>query len=152
MIKLSYLDVMNPSFREAANVIWNSANLDGHTSYRAHRIKKGIDETLKDAQKTQIEIAMKYCRKGKTSPAEDAPEILLRDERGNYLFEDDEKLKKFDEEFTSTFAAKYMELKVNKIDFRAIGGMKGLTPNHWSYLEPIIENLPVEEPEEVKPS
>jgi hypothetical protein len=143
---MSFLEVMDPGFRQAANVLWNSPNMDGHTSYSAHRVKKGIDATLKEAQKIQLEIANKYCRKSKTGPAEDAPEILLRDENGNYLFEDDEKLKAFDREFTEVFSQKFMELKVNKIDFQAIGGMKGLTPNHWPYLEFIVENLPEEDP------
>lgn len=151
MIRMSYLDLMNPEFRRVADVLWNCPQLDGHTSYRAHRIKKGMDKVLKEAGSLQMEMAKKYARKSKLGPDENSPEILLRDDQGRLMFENEEKAKEFENEFATVFSEKYLELKVNKIDFRAIAAVKGLTPNHWPYLEFIVENLPDEMPEEAAP-
>ncbi len=147
MIKLSYMEIMHPNFREAANVIWNSAQLDGKTSYSAHRVKKGIDKVLKEIPKLQNDLAVNYCKFTEVGEEGKKQKIAHRDPRGSIMFESPEKQDEFEEAFTKMFTEKYLELKVNKIDFNCLMHVKGLTPSHWEFLSPIVENLPAEEEE-----
>lgn len=148
MIKLSYMEILNPRFRQAADVIWNSPQLDGQTSYSAHRIKKGIDKVLKNFRQQQEELALGFAK----STEVDGKKILHRDPNGNLMFDGSEQQEGFEKKFEEVFSEKYLELQVTKIDFEKLKGVRGLTPSHWEFLQPIVENFPPEEEEPSEPA
>jgi len=144
MIQMTYYQALEPAFREAANAIWHSPNLDAKTSYSAHRVKKALDKVFKEASQIQQDLAKKYAKMTKLP---DGKEILHRDPSGRLMFDDDKKAAEFEAEFEKVFREKKLELKVTKLPFAAIQRVQGLAPVYWEHLEPIVEGLPKEEGE-----
>ena len=133
---MTYLQAMEPGFRQAAQVIWNSTGLDARTSYSAHRIKSALDKVLKEAGKMQIELGLKHAKKTKLP---DGKEILHRDPNGNLMFEGPEQQEAFGKEFEEVFTQKTIKLEVSKLQLESLGKVQGLAPALWEYLEPILE-------------
>lgn len=138
MINLTWLQMAHPHFQEAVDVIWNCPQLDGETSYRAHRLRLGIEKTNKDIAEMRKGILNKYGKKDENGK-------LINDERGFIQFDKPEDHKAFEEEFTKEFSSRSMDLKINKLDFRKLAVVRGITPKFWEHLEPITDNLPQDE-------
>lgn len=135
MITLTWLELANPAFQDAVQVIWDCPMLDGHTSYSAHRIQSGIAVVEKEIAHFRKNLTQKHGKK-------DEHGKLINDERGYIVFDTPEQHKAFEAEFTEKFKTRKIELKVNKIDFEKIVNVRGITPSMWQYLMPIIDNLP----------
>lgn len=142
MIELTWLQMAHPEFNAAVQAIWNCPNLEAQTSYAAHRIQKQIEKADKEIKQLRMDLCDKYGKKDDNGK-------LVTDERNFITFKSPEDNKKFEKEFTAEFQKRKVVMKVTKIDFHQLTQVRGITPRHWEFLEPIVENLPpMEEPEE----
>lgn len=139
MIELTWLEMANPQFQAACQSIWDCPMLDGHTSYTAHRIQQAIEKADKEIWALRKEVLRRHGKKNENGE-------LINDEKGNIVFEDSDKGPQiFEADFLKEFNGKKVTLKVSKIDFQKLVQVRGITPRHWKFLAPIVDNLPVEE-------
>ncbi len=137
MIELKFNEVVNPTFHSAIQELWNYKGMDAVSAYRVHRIKLALDKCFKEASELQREIAKTQAK------LDDKGEFIFTP-RGEFSFDSTESMQKFDADVKAALDGKVVSIKVHKIEFQTMAGLKGLSPSVIGALEPIIENVPEE--------
>lgn len=135
MIKLSYMEICNSGFMGATKVLWSCDQLNGLVASQVHRICKKTQQVVVESQKAEQEIAKRHA-------CLDNDGNFIRANLTPYSFDNPEKAKAFDEELDTYLNSHFAEIKVDKIDFRQLHHVQGLTPSAICALEPVLTNFP----------
>jgi hypothetical protein len=138
MITLSWMQMGHPDFHTAIKAIFDCPNLDGATSYKAHRVQQCIEGVDREIKALRLELCKTFAK------TDDKGELVF-DEEGVLQFESEEDKKALEKAFMKEFSERKAELKVSKLDFRTLTPVRGIMPRMWPLLLPICDNLPNEE-------
>lgn len=129
MLTLTWETINTNAFVGGVVKLNRSTALDAKNSYRIGRIFQACDKAMRECAEKEGELRKKYCK---------------LDEQGNPTteFKDDESKIKFEGEFKAVLQSNSATIKVHKLEYTAVGQVKGLTGEEMVAMESIVSGIP----------